>query len=271
VTASATLLVTLVRVLALQPEDGSARMSEALAIMGVASALMGNAMALVQVQPKRVLACLSISHIGFALIAVATDSPVGNAALAFSLLVFVFANVGSFAVLVALSRDGEPCRSVDELQGLFNRRSGLAAALALFLLALGGAPGTGGFVAKFAIVTAAVDAGHVTLAIAAVLGAFLGAIASLRVVLAMVVGDDEDLPEELRLADETEDEPTAEMSSLDLGILSLCAVAVIATGVAPPWTTFANAAKGLEPAAVVLPAAEDADVALPSGDVELVE
>jgi len=246
-------------------------MNEALALMGIASALLGNAMALVQEQPKRVLACLSISQLGFALIALATDSSVGNAALAFSLLVFVFANVGAFAVLVAMSRDGEPCRSVADLRGLFNRRSGLAGALALFLLALAGAPGTGGFVAKFAIVTAAVDGGQIGLAIATVAGALLGVVASLRVVLAMVVGEDEELPEELRPADEREDEPTEEMSSLDLGILSLCAAAVIATGVAPPWTVFANAAEGLEPVVELLPAAEDADVALPAGDVELVE
>ena len=271
VTASAALLVMLVRVLALQPEHAAPRMREALAAMGIASALMGSAMALVQVQPKRILACLSISHVGFALIALATGSSLGNAALAFSLLVFVFANVGAFAVLVALSRDGEPCRSVDDLSGLFNRRSGLAAALSLFLLTLSGAPGTGGFVAKFSVVIAALDAGHMPLAMATVVGSLLGVVACLRVVLAMLVGAEEAVPEELRPVDESEDEPTQEMSSLDLGILSLCAAAVIATGVAPPWSAFADAAQQLEPVVELLPAAQDPDVALSPGDVELVE
>lgn len=273
VAAPATVLVTLVRVLALQPAELGARMGDVLRVLAALSLLIGSAMALIQVDLKRILAYTSISNVGLGVIALAAGTSHAHAALLFTLLAFAFINVGAFAVLVALTRDGEGCETLADLPGLAQRRPGLAAVLTLFLLALVGVPGTAGFIAKFMILSAAVEAGFVGLAIAGVLASLLGLACYVRLLTAMYMGAEDAPGEELRDPEEQEDPPTRGMRSLDLSILALCTIAVLYLGVLPMWAPFDAAARGLAPQSAVeeLLAAEDPNVPLAPGDVELVE
>jgi NADH-quinone oxidoreductase subunit N len=268
------LFVALVRVLELQPLELTLPTSDVLGVMAALSLLVCAAMAAVQLDVKRILAYTSVSNVGLALVALAVGSPAAHAALLFFLFVYTFANVGAFAVLVALARDGEECAKLEDLHGLAQRRPGLAGVWTLFLLTLVGVPGTGGFMAKFGILAAALEGGFVWLAISAVLASLLSLACYARLLTRMYMGDEDAPEEELRAPDERDAEPTREMRSLDLSILAACAIAVLYLGLLPARGPFEAAAQSLAPRAAagpVLPAAEDADVALPAGDVELVE
>jgi NADH-quinone oxidoreductase subunit N len=158
-------------------------------ILAVLTILVGNVMALIQNNLKRLLAYSSIAHAGYLLIGFATGSVEGYAAVLFYLLVYVFTNVGAFAVLVALTQDRRDCDSFDDLAGLARQRPGLAALLTLFALSLAGIPGTAGFFAKFFLFKAAVGSGQTVLALVGVLGSVISVYYYLRLPVVMYFGD----------------------------------------------------------------------------------
>ena len=100
--------------------------------------------------------------------------------------------IGSFGVLSIVSGEGDRGTSLDHLDGLSTRRPALALALTVFLLAQAGVPLTSGFVAKFAVIGAAVEARSYWLAIAAMVTAVVSAFLYLRIILSMYLGQAED-------------------------------------------------------------------------------
>jgi NADH-quinone oxidoreductase subunit N len=149
-------------------------------VLAAATIVIGNVMAVIQNNLKRLLAYSSIAHAGYILIGFATGSIESYGAVLFYLLVYVFTNLGAFAVLVALSEAGHDCDSFDDLAGLARQRPGLAALLTIFALSLAGIPGTAGFVAKFVLFKAAVASGETVLAIIGVLGSVVSVYYYLR-------------------------------------------------------------------------------------------
>jgi len=115
---------------------------------------VGNLMALVQGNIKRMLAFSAIGHAGYLLAAVAAGPPEGTTAALFYVLVYGLATVGAFGVLAALGpgAEGGDAASLDDLRGLGRRHPGLAMAMAIFLLSLTGLPPTAGFLGKWFIV-----------------------------------------------------------------------------------------------------------------------
>ncbi len=150
--------------------------------------VVGSFLAIVQRDAKRMLAYSSISHAGFILVGVQAASPDGTAAVAFYAVAYTFLVIGSFGVLSLVSGPGDRATSLDDLDGLSKRRPALALALTIFLLAQAGVPLTSGFVAKFEVIGAAVEARSFWLAIAAMLTAVVSAFLYLRIVLAMYLG-----------------------------------------------------------------------------------
>ena len=146
-------------------------------------------MAVVQRDAKRMLAYSSISHAGFILVGVQAASPEGVAAVGFYVVAYAFLVIGSFAVLSLVSGDGDRATSLDDLNGLSQRRPALALAFTVFLLAQAGVPLTTGFVAKFEVIGAAVEARSFWLAIAAMVTAVVSAFLYLRIMLSMYLGD----------------------------------------------------------------------------------
>ena len=164
-----------------------------LVILAVASMALGNVTAIAQSNVKRMLAYSTIAHMGFMLLGLLAGVVGGNrlnapdaySAAMFYTIVYVLMSLGAFGMLVFLSRAGVECETLEDLKGL-NRRSPWYAFIMLVLMfSLAGIPPTAGFYAKLAVLSAAVNAGLVWLAVVAVLLSVIGAFYYLRIVKLM--------------------------------------------------------------------------------------
>ena len=156
--------------------------------IAVMTLLVGAFLAIVQTDVKRMLAYSSINHAGFVLLGVQAATAQGVSASLFYLAVYTFMVAGSFGVVSLLGRKGDGHHRLADYSGLSRREPLLALALTVFLLAQAGVPPTGGFLAKFYVLTAAVDANSYWLALIAMLSAVVSAFLYLRIVLAMYSG-----------------------------------------------------------------------------------
>ena len=167
----------------------------------------------------------------------ASDS--GVAAVLFYLAAYAVIAVGSFTVVAVLSGPGDDRTGLASLAGLGTRRPALALGLTILLLAQAGVPFTSGFVAKFSVISAAVEARSYWLAVVAMVSAVVAAFAYLRVVVAMYFGD----------AGDTDSDAADTSPAMGLGAAAVVVVAVlltVAAGVAPGWLeSVASSAAGL--------------------------
>jgi NADH-quinone oxidoreductase subunit N len=146
---------------------------------------VGNVTALLQTNLKRMLAYSSIAHAGYLLVAVVAGGRDGAAAALVYLAIYSVMNLGAFGVLAMLGRDQEERVTMSDIAGLAVRHPGLAAAMTLFMLSLGGIPPTAGFMAKVYLFGVAVKAGLVPLVIVGVLNSVVSIFYYLRVTVAM--------------------------------------------------------------------------------------
>jgi NADH-quinone oxidoreductase subunit N len=153
--------------------------------LAVITMAVGNLTALAQRTVKRMLAYSSIAHAGYLLVAVSAGTSLGSAAFIFYLVAYALMTLAAFAILAAKGRDGERDVLIDDLAGLGVRRPVLAFALAVCMLSLLGFPGTAGFIGKWYILIAAIDAGQGLLATLLVVATILSAGYYLPVVMAM--------------------------------------------------------------------------------------
>lgn len=211
----------------------SERVHELFWILAALTMVVGNFMAVIQTNVKRMLAYSSIAHAGYILIAFAVGTTLSFGALLFYLFAYVFMNVGAFAVIVALARGGKEPESFDDFAGLAKSRPGLAGLMTLFMLALAGIPGTVGFVAKFYLFSSAVNAGYVPLAILGVFASLVSVFYYLRLPVAMYMR-------------EPEGEAPAGPSTSEWVVLLLCAGAVLWYGFFPDPGPFTDAILALQ-------------------------
>ncbi len=153
-------------------------------ILAVLTMTVGNVLALMQSNIKRMLAYSSIAHAGYIMVALAVGGADAISAAMFYLLGYAMFNLGGFAVIVLLeTRSG--CRSeLVELAGLSKAHPYLAGVLALFMFALAGFPPTVGFIGKFYLFSTAVKAGFIGLAIIGVMNSFVSVYYYFRVIKA---------------------------------------------------------------------------------------
>jgi NADH-quinone oxidoreductase subunit N len=164
-----------------------------LALLALLSMALGNITAIAQVNLKRMLAYSAIAHMGFMLLGLLSGLVEGNwlnrneaySAALFYVLVYAVMSVGAFGMLLYLSRAGFECENLDDLRGLNRRSPWYAFMMLLVMFSLAGVPPTAGFYAKLSVISAAVSAGHIWLAVAAVLLSLVGAYYYLRVVKLM--------------------------------------------------------------------------------------
>ena len=197
------------------------------ALWGLAAATMvvGNLMAVIQDNVKRMLAYSSVAHAGYLLVGLVAASPGGYgeaySAVLFYLIAYLVLNLGAFGVIIALTHRGQDADRFDDYAGLAKRRPVLAALMTLFLVGLAGIPGTAGFVGKFKIFMAAVQQGYVSLVVIAVLTSLVSVYYYLRLPVLMYMREPGEAAGRLRLS-------TGE------GIaLAVCATAVIVLGLFP--------------------------------------
>jgi len=154
-------------------------------VLALASLVLGAGLAVVQRDVKRMLAYSSINHAGFILLGVEAASAAGVRASLYYVFTYTFMVIGSFAVVTVLARRGDRGHELAGYRGLAKRQPWLAIAFAVLLLAQAGAPFTTGFLAKFQVVAAAVDAHSVPLAVIAMVTAAVAAFFYLRVAVLM--------------------------------------------------------------------------------------
>jgi NADH-quinone oxidoreductase subunit N len=161
----------------------------------VVTMTLGNLAAIFQNNLKRLLAYSSIAQAGYAMIGLVVFTPEGSSAAMFYLLMYIFTNVAVFGVLILVSN----VSLSNDLKGLYglNRRSPyLALVMMIGLLSLGGIPPTAGFVGKFFLFKAAIEAGYAWLALIGILNAFVALYYYLSIIKYMYLyrSDEEDVP-----------------------------------------------------------------------------
>jgi NADH-quinone oxidoreductase subunit N len=164
-----------------------------LALLAILSIAVGNITAIAQSNLKRMLAYSAIAHMGFMLLGLLSGQIAGNwrsgsdaySAALFYMIVYAIMTVGSFGMLLYLSRAGIECENLEDVRGLNRRNPWYAFLMLLIMFSLAGIPPTAGFYAKLAVFQAAVTAGHIWLAVAAVMLSLVGAFYYLRVVKLM--------------------------------------------------------------------------------------
>ncbi len=165
----------------------------AVAVLATLTLIVGNVVALVQPNIKRMLAYSSIAHAGYILIAVAASAatPDGVSSALFYMFAYLFTTMGAFAVVIAVERKTNVGVELDDYKGLAKRSPMLALAMAYFMLSLTGVPPTGGFSGKFFIFRAAIEADLLWLAIVGVITSAISGYYYLRVVYTMYMMDGE--------------------------------------------------------------------------------
>jgi NADH-quinone oxidoreductase subunit N len=129
-----------------------------LSILAAASMLLGSTVGIWQTDLKRLMAYSGIANAGYLIMGIAGMREGGLGAAAYYLAAYGFAAMGIFAIVQLLETEGLEGSKLSELRGLYERRPGLAAALAALLFGLAGLPPTGGFIGKFLLARAAVGA-----------------------------------------------------------------------------------------------------------------
>jgi NADH-quinone oxidoreductase subunit N len=163
----------------------SSEWTPAVAVLAALTMILGNVVALSQTNIKRMLAYSSIAHAGYLLMGVAASNGRGLSGMLFYLLAYAFTNLGTFAILAMMARPEGEDLSFAPYTGLARRQPWLAAAMALFMFSLTGIPPTGGFIGKYYLFWAAVEADLIWLAVVGVLTTVVSAFFYLRVVVIM--------------------------------------------------------------------------------------
>ncbi len=164
--------------------------SQIIALMAVLSMFLGAFAAIGQTNIKRLMAYSSIAHMGFALMGLAAGTEFGVQMMLQYMAVYVAMNVGTFAFIMSMERDGRPVTDISALNQLASTEKAKALAMLVLMFSLAGVPPMLGFFAKYGVLIAAVNAGMTWLAVAAVIASVIGAFYYLRIVYFMYFGDE---------------------------------------------------------------------------------
>jgi NADH-quinone oxidoreductase subunit N len=165
--------------------------SRVLWVLAVLTMTVGNVVAIAQSNIKRMLAYSSIAHAGYILVALVAANKLGGGSVLFYLVAYTFMNLGAFAVVIAVARQDRERVTIEEYAGLGLRYPFLGAAMALFMFSLAGIPPTGGFMGKFYIFSAAIQANYIGLAIIGVLNSVISVYYYLRITVVMYMHEGE--------------------------------------------------------------------------------
>jgi NADH-quinone oxidoreductase subunit N len=182
-----------------------------LAVLAVISLAIGNLVAIVQTNLKRMLAYSTISHMGYLLLGLSAAGPEGYAAAMFYAICYALMGVAAFGVMMALTRAGFECEEIADLKGLNRKSPWMAFLMMLTMFSLAGVPPLFGFWAKVLVLEAAIHAHMLWLAIVGVVFAIIGLYYYLHVIKVMYF----DKPQEGSLLQAKSDAPMRVMLSLN--------------------------------------------------------
>lgn len=162
--------VALILVLSKMIPADTADWAEVIEVIAILTMILGNIIALVQDNIKRMLAYSSIAHAGYLLVGLAAGTPEGYSAVLFYLLAYTIMNIGAFGVVAYYERQqGLDFTDVNNYAGLGFKRPIMGVMLSFFLFSLAGIPPFVGFIGKYMVFAAAIDAGFIELAIIGIL------------------------------------------------------------------------------------------------------
>lgn len=218
---------------------------DTISIISALTMLLGNFVAIVQKDIKRLLAYSSIANAGYILMGVAaagsfqvTADAAGNQTFSLTfadyaiqgvlvyLLAYTFTNIGAFAVAAAVERNDASGTLIDDFAGLSNRQPWLAAAMAVFMLSLTGIPLTAGFIGKYFVFNAAVNAGLWGLLLIGVLTSVVSAFYYLRVIVKIYL--------------EPGEADAAELKFPNASAIALCVAGTVVVGILPSAVNLAQ-------------------------------
>ncbi|CRK74620.1 NADH-quinone oxidoreductase subunit NuoN [Nereida ignava] len=162
------------------------------AFLAVLSMFLGAIAAIGQTDIKRLMAYSSIAHMGFALMGLAAGTALGVQAMLIYMAIYVTMNIGTFAFILSMNKEGQPVTNISSLNSLASREPVQALAMLVLMFSLAGVPPMLGFFGKYGVLVAAVDAGLSWLAIAGVIASVIGAFYYLRIVYFMYFGEAQD-------------------------------------------------------------------------------
>lgn len=177
----------LLRLYQISPAMSGGWLNDLLSLIAIASILVGNLLALLQNNLKRLLGYSSIAHFGYLLVALVASKGLAVEAVGVYLATYVLTSLGAFGVITLMSTpySGRDADALYEYRGLFWRRPYLTAVLTVMMLSLAGIPLTAGFIGKFYVIAAGVEAQLWWLLGAMVLGSAIGVFYYLRVMVTL--------------------------------------------------------------------------------------
>jgi NADH-quinone oxidoreductase subunit N len=152
-------------------------------LIAIASMFVGNLLALLQTNVKRILAYSSIAHMGYLLVAFLASGPTAIAAVSYYLVAYFVTTLGAFGVITVLSSSEEDADCLEEYRGLAWQRPWLAGVLTAMLLSLAGIPLTAGFVGKFYVMAAGIGSTLWLLVTILVINSAIGLFYYLRIIV----------------------------------------------------------------------------------------
>ncbi|MDC1399308.1 NADH-quinone oxidoreductase subunit NuoN [Yoonia sp.] len=160
------------------------------AFLSVISMFLGAIAAIGQTNIKRLMAYSSIAHMGFALMGLAAGTAFGVQAMLIYMAIYVTMNIGTFAFILSMERDGRPVTDIQSLRMYSKRQPLRALAMLVLMFSLAGVPPMVGFFGKFYVLRAAYDGGLAWLAVAGVIASVIGAFYYIRIVYFMYFGEE---------------------------------------------------------------------------------
>ncbi|WP_282051798.1 NADH-quinone oxidoreductase subunit NuoN [Phaeobacter inhibens] len=164
--------------------------SQVIALLSLLSMFVGAVAAIGQRDIKRLMAYSSIAHMGYALMGLAAGTAYGVQALLVYMAIYVSMNIGTFAFILMMEKDGKPITDIRALNLYSRREPGKALAMLILLFSLAGVPPMLGFFGKLYVLNAAYQAGLAWLAVAGVIASVIGAFYYLRIVYYMYFGEE---------------------------------------------------------------------------------
>lgn len=165
--------------------DQVAQWQQIVVFVSLASMVLGALAAIMQTNIKRLMAYSSIGHMGYVLVGIAAGSEAGVTGVMIYMATYIFMTVGTFACILAMRRDGRLVENLSDLAGLSRTHPMMALALLIFMFSMAGIPPLAGFLGKWYVFMAAIEAGLVGLAVVGVLASVVGAFYYLRIVKIM--------------------------------------------------------------------------------------
>jgi NADH-quinone oxidoreductase subunit N len=156
-----------------------------LALIAGSSMLVGNLLALVQTNVKRVLAYSSIAHLGYTLVALLVGGVGGTTAATIYLIAYFVTTLGAFGIVTVLSTGERDAEHLDDYRGLFRRQPWLAHIFAAMLLSLAGMPPLAGFIGKFSIVAVGISGSLWVLVVLVIVTSAIALYYYLKIIVAM--------------------------------------------------------------------------------------